>query len=58
MTKLIILCDLCEREIDSKTEVYTVEMKRNGLSKDFDLCKECCDKITRQIYGRYDGSMD
>jgi len=49
-SKLIHICDVCNKEIDVMTELYeTIYQNPFGIEEDWDICESCMIKIKCSI---------
>jgi len=49
-SKLIHICDVCNKEIDMMTELYeTIDQNPFGVEEDWDVCESCMIKIKSSI---------
>lgn len=49
-SKLIYICDICQKEMKLTSEGYLVEADIFGLEQGSDICSNCYDKISKAIY--------
>ena len=49
MKQIIYYCDHCGKIINNMTDYVGIELELNAIGMDCDLCKECHDKLVKNI---------